>query len=168
MDLKSCRWFFTHTASYVAVLTAEGLWGMLLIFCLEETVRGWEGGCGVDQESQRKTVEASPDTTLLAGWILRVWTFLLKQNNRMVPRLPRQPDWIPGGIIKGSFLLYVPPITLPPLNHICSATLSSSTCSNFALGKKKKRISLLTFLLSLFSFLLLQFQPKLTEMPQVW
>lgn len=46
-----------------------------------------------------------------------------------------QSDWIPKTIIKGSFLQEIPHITLPPLNHICSAKSSSSTCSNFALEK---------------------------------
>lgn len=71
-------------------------------------------------------------------------------------------DWIPKGIIKGSFLQEVPHITLPPLNHICSAISSSSTCSNFAL-EGKKNLSLLFFCLFC-SFLLLHFPPELTSL----
>lgn len=66
-----------------------------------------------------------------------------------------QSDWIPKTIIKGSFLQEIPHITLPPLNHICSAKSSSSTCSNFAL---EKHLSL-----SFSSFLLLHFHPELTK-----
>ena len=59
-------------------------------------------------------------------------------------------DWIPKGIIKGSFLQEVPHITLPPLNHICSAISSSSTCSNFALEKKKSlSVEIFFFILQL-------------------
>lgn len=67
-----------------------------------------------------------------------------------------QSDWIPKRIIKGSFLQEIPHITLPPLNHICSAKSSSSTCSNFALEKT-------SLSLSFSSFLLLHFHPELTK-----
>lgn len=52
----------------------------------------------------------------------------------------------PEGIIKGSFLREVPHITSRRLWIISARPSSSSTCSNFALKKKKKQsLSLLVF-----------------------
>lgn len=146
---------FSHSPT-AAILSAEALRGVLLISCPEERV----GEAVGVEKGHRKQIRCPlmPCCQLHETWEFDLPCLIRTAESLLI--LCWRSDWIPKGIIKGSFLQEVPHITLPPLNHICSAISSSSTCSNFALEKK---ISL-CWAFSLFSrFLLLRFHPELTE-----
>lgn len=99
--------------------------------------RGASGGGGGGRERPEKTNQVSTNAVPSAAGDLRVWPSSSNQSSGIPPRPLLAVGLNPKRIIKGSFLQEAPHITLPPLNHICSAISSSSTCSNFALEKKK-------------------------------
>lgn len=98
--------------------------------------RGASGGGGGGRERPEKTNQVSTNAVPSAAGDLRVWPSSSNQSSGIPPRPLLAVGLNPKRIIKGSFLQEAPHITLPPLNHICSAISSSSTCSNFALEKK--------------------------------
>lgn len=123
--------------------------------------RGASGGGGGGRERPEKTNQVSTNAVPSAAGDLRVWPSSSNQSSGIPPRPLLAVGLNPKRIIKGSFLQEAPHITLPPLNHICSAISSSSTCSNFC--SWKKNLSLLFFCLFC-SFLLLHFHPELTSL----